>query len=90
MVSKSPPLHRSVRAELRAAEVSQERVGAVLGLPQPAVSRRLRGITPWRADELLKVSKAFRISLDRLYNTKLPIPSETEESSDGEPSAAAS
>lgn len=68
------PLSRSVRAELRAAEISQEKVGSVLGITQESVSRRFRGKTAWRAEELMKISHAFKIPLERLYETRLTTP----------------
>lgn len=69
---KAPPrpVAASVRAELRAADLTQERVGAVLGIDQAAVSRRYRGITLWRADELVLLSETFEIPLDRLYRSE--------------------
>lgn len=71
------PLSRSIRAELRAAEISQEKVGAVLGITQESVSRRFRGKTAWRAEELMKISQAFKIPLQRLYETPLTTPDTT-------------
>lgn len=64
------PLAASVRAELRAAERTQEQIGAVLGVGQAAVSQRMRGKRQWRAEELLKLSEAFGIPLDRLYRSE--------------------
>lgn len=59
----------SVRAELRAAGLTQERIGEALGIAQVGISRRVRGKTPWRADELLLLSERFDIPLSRLYGT---------------------
>lgn len=64
------PLAASVRAELLAAERTQEQIGAVLGIGQAAVSKRMRGERQWRAEELVKLSDAFGIPLDRLYRSE--------------------
>lgn len=58
---------RTVRAELEAAGVTQERVGIALHIAQPGISRRFRGATPWRADELVALSECFDIPLAALY-----------------------
>lgn len=71
-----PPVAASVRAELRAADLTQERIGEVLGIDQAAVSRRYRGITLWRADELVLLSDTFGIPLDRLYRSERTPPTE--------------
>lgn len=69
MSSPPPSVAASVRAELRAAELSQEKIGKALGITQEAVSRRFRGRTQWRADELVVISRAFGIPLERLYDS---------------------
>lgn len=64
------PLAASVRAELRAAELTQDQIGQVLNIGQAAVSKRMRGARAWRAEELVKLSEAFGIPLDRLYRSE--------------------
>lgn len=42
----------NVRAELARRRVTQTQLASVLGIPQPAVSRRLGGKVPFSIDEL--------------------------------------
>lgn len=54
---------RGVMAEKRVTQVSlAERVG----MPQPVISGRLTGRTPWRVDELVKVAQALDVPLERV------------------------
>ena len=56
-------LTQRVAAEVRALkgrhDVTQEQLANVLGVAQPAVSKRLRGVTPFTLDELEKLSDFF-------------------------------
>ena len=63
----TPSVAASVRAELRAADLTQERIGEALGLDQTSVSRRMKGKIPWRADELAQLSRVFGIPVERFY-----------------------
>lgn len=65
------PLAASVRAELRARELTQERISQLLGIHQTAVGLRMRGTRPWLAHELLKLSDEFDIPLERLYRSDI-------------------
>ena len=55
-MSEPIPLSVKIAARVRglAAEknITQMQLAAALGIAQPAVSRRMRGITPWSLDEL--------------------------------------
>lgn len=42
----------NVRAEVARQRIAQVRIAEALGLPQPSVSKRLRGLTPFSIDEL--------------------------------------
>jgi transcriptional regulator with XRE-family HTH domain len=45
-----------VRAYVARAQLSQHQLAEILGIPQSSVSRRLRGKTPFRVDELEKLA----------------------------------
>lgn len=51
--------------------LTQERVGDAIGIGQVAVSRRVRGVAPWRAHELVALSAAFDVPLHELYSVPL-------------------
>lgn len=57
----------SVRAEMSRRGVQQAAVAERLGLPQSAVSKRLRGLTPWSASELAKVADLLGVPVSKLY-----------------------
>jgi len=56
-------LTQRVAAEVRALkgrhDVTQDQLAHVLGVAQPAVSKRLRGVTPFSLDELEKLADFF-------------------------------
>lgn len=56
----------NVRAEMARKRISQEAVGQALGLSQASVSARLRGVTPFRIDELTRLSELLDVPLDAL------------------------
>lgn len=51
----------NVRALMARRGVSQQRVAAVLDLSQTAVSKRLRGVTPWDVNEMGTLADAFGV-----------------------------
>ena len=53
----------NVRAEMGRAGVSQAELASVLGLSQAAVSKRLRGSTRWRVDELAATASHLGVPL---------------------------
>lgn len=53
----------TVRAELARAGKSQTDLAAVLGVTQTAVSKRLRGVTPFDVNELAAVADALGLDL---------------------------
>lgn len=56
----------TVRAELSRRGKSQTDLAAVLGLTQPAVSKRLRGVTPFDVNELAAVAAALDLDMSVL------------------------
>lgn len=73
----SPEL-RELNAEIKALmgryDVSQTAVADLLGIKQPGVSARLRGVVPWKADELLKLAEAFGVHPAVLFGGQGPGP----------------
>lgn len=51
----------NIRAEMARGRVSQTRLAEVLGLSQTVVSKRLRGVTPWRIDEVSAIAAALGV-----------------------------
>lgn len=56
----------AVRAELARAGKSQNDLAAVLGVTQTAVSKRLRGVTPFDVNELARVAEALGLDMSVL------------------------
>jgi transcriptional regulator with XRE-family HTH domain len=56
----------NVRAEMARRKISQEAVAQTLGLSQASVSARLRGVTPFRVDELLRIADLLDVPLELL------------------------
>lgn len=56
----------TVRAELARAGKSQTDLAAVLGVTQTAVSKRLRGVTPFDVNELAAVAAALDLDMSVL------------------------
>lgn len=59
------PLTRRVSSEVRALcgrhEISQTQLAAWLGLTQPAISARLRGVTEWKVAEIDRIAHGFAV-----------------------------
>lgn len=64
--SPSTQTGANVRAEMARRGVSQVKLAAALGLSQPSVSARLRGITPFDVDELHAVAAFLGVPLSAL------------------------
>lgn len=65
------PLARTasqVRAVLEDAGYTQTAVAEVLGITQSGVSKRYRGVRPWRAHELELLSRTYDIPVERFYS----------------------
>ena len=56
----------NLRAELARRELSQTDLGRALGLPQSAISKRLRSVTPWTLPELEEAARFLNLSLEQL------------------------
>ena len=55
---------RGIAAERR---VSRAEIASVLSVSPMAISRRLNGITPFNAEELIKLSKALRAPVGAFF-----------------------
>lgn len=56
----------NVRALMARRGVNQQRIAQVLGLSQTAVSKRLRGVTPWDVNEMGTLADAFGVPITAL------------------------
>lgn len=56
----------NVGAEMREKGVTQVELAAALGMTQPAISNRLRGIVPFDINELAAIARILEVPLDRL------------------------
>jgi len=56
-----------VRAELARQQKTQRDVGDILGLPQQSILMRLKGRTPFRAEELAKLADAWDVPVSRFF-----------------------
>lgn len=71
-VSTLPNLEiRELNAEIRSLmgryDVNQTMLAEFLGMTQVSVSERLRGVTDWKAPELLEVARAFGRHVSELF-----------------------
>lgn len=58
----------NVRALIRAFGVSQERAGALLGLKQGSMSRKLKGLQTWSAAEVETMASYLGVEISDLYS----------------------
>lgn len=61
------PIASSVRAELARRKVRQGVVASELGMTQQALSRRLNGITPFKAHELQLIASLVDVDVSLFY-----------------------
>ena len=57
-----------MRALIRAFGVSQERAGALLGLKQGSMSRKLKGLQTWSAAEVETMASYLGVEISDLYS----------------------
>lgn len=57
----------NVRAELARHDVTQIQIAELLGLTGAAVSRRMRGETPFRDNELARIAEHLGVSITVLF-----------------------
>lgn len=62
----------NVRALMARRGVSQQRLAEVLGLSQSAISKRLRGLTPWDVNEMGTIATAFEVPIGSLLADDQP------------------
>lgn len=60
----------SVRAELARRQTQQAQIAELLGLSEAAVSRRVNGFVPFRADEVRKIADFLDVPLTSLLPAK--------------------
>ena len=51
----------NVRAEVARAGLTQQQIADELGLHRTGVSRRMTGVTPWHAVELLQLARVLNV-----------------------------
>lgn len=68
--TRSQHIAAEVRATLARNQISGKQLAAHLGISQFAVSRRLRGETPFSVDELSATADFLAVSLEELLATK--------------------
>lgn len=56
----------NVRAEMARKGLSQTALAELLGISQTAVSKRLRGDTPWDINELIRAADTLGVPLETL------------------------
>jgi transcriptional regulator with XRE-family HTH domain len=69
--SPSAQTGANVRAEMARRGVSQVKMAAALGLSQPSVSARLRGVTPFDVDELHAVADFLDVPVAALLPSEV-------------------
>ena len=63
---RTPTVGDNVAAEMKRHRLSQAGLAQHLGISQAAVSSRLRGVTPWRVDELRVVADVLNVPMSAL------------------------
>jgi transcriptional regulator with XRE-family HTH domain len=46
--------------------VTQTQLGQQIGMPQVLVSKRMRGVVPWKVDEVVDIAQALDVPLERI------------------------
>lgn len=68
MPSDNALIASMVRGELAKARISGRKLAELMDWPADGVGRRLRGEVPFRADELLALSRLLNVPVDRFYS----------------------
>lgn len=58
-----------IKTLMEQRSITQEELGRLVGLAQPAVSKRLSGERRWQVDELVALSRAWGVSVDELIGS---------------------
>jgi len=74
MPSDNALIASQVRGELAKARISGRKVAELMDLTADGVGRRLRGEVPFRADELLVLSRLLDIPVERFYDDATATP----------------
>ena len=64
----------NIRTESARRGVSQSAIAREVGMSQPAVNQRWRGVTRWQLDELDSLARLFGVSVAYLVSDNAPIP----------------
>lgn len=54
------------------SKIPQKEIGALLGIDQSAVSKKLRGQRAWSADDLVRVARRLNVSVGVLFGEEPP------------------
>jgi DNA-binding XRE family transcriptional regulator len=58
------PINAEIRGQMGRRQLNQEKVAALIGIKRQAFARRLKGETPWRYSELLRLHARWGGSLE--------------------------
>lgn len=58
----------NIRAEMARRQVTQTEMAQHLGITQPALSKRIRGIVPLNIDELAAIADRLEVPLDAILH----------------------
>lgn len=72
MPSDNALIASQVRGELAKARISGRKLAELMDLTADGVGRRLRGDVPFRADELLALSRLLDVPVERFYDDATP------------------
>ena len=64
----------NIRTESARRGFSQSAIAREVGMSQPAVNQRWRGVTRWQLDELDSLARLFGVSVAYLVSDNSPVP----------------
>ena len=64
----------NIRTESARRGFSQSAIAREVGMSQPAVNQRWRGVTRWQLDELDSLARLFGVSVAYLVSDNAPVP----------------
>ena len=64
----------NIRTESARRGFSQAAIAREVGMSQPAVNQRWRGVTRWQLDELDSLARLFGVSVAYLVSDNAPVP----------------
>lgn len=63
-----------VRAEIARQQMTHSRLGELIGLSQPQITKRLNGVMPMDTAELEKIAAALGVPVDRFLAVPASLP----------------